>query len=199
MTVATDRAVLEHLFETTGGEDWTDKTNWLTDAPLSTWFGVSTDVEGRVADLSLRRNNLVGRIPSALGELDRLFSLRLNENELHGRVPAELAKLKRLRDLILSRNELDGSLPAEMGSMVGLEYLSVSSTNVSGPIPEAWAQSQAQCFLLRRYRVVRASFTRGLAEDHREDDRRSRPLCAHNSRSGRAHGALSCDWRSELE
>ena len=47
---AADRAGLETLYDATGGANWTDSTNWLTDAPLSAWFGVSTDT-GRLPSL----------------------------------------------------------------------------------------------------------------------------------------------------
>ena len=34
-----DREVLEALYDATGGESWTDSTNWKTAAPLGEWFG----------------------------------------------------------------------------------------------------------------------------------------------------------------
>ena len=48
-----DRRVLETLYRATGGDDWTDNTNWLTDAPLGDWYGVEADEDGRVAGLRL--------------------------------------------------------------------------------------------------------------------------------------------------
>ena len=35
--VATDRAALVALYDATGGETWTNSTNWKTDAPLGEW------------------------------------------------------------------------------------------------------------------------------------------------------------------
>ena len=43
-----DRAILVALYEATNGANWTNKTNWLSDRPLSEWFGVRTDANGRV-------------------------------------------------------------------------------------------------------------------------------------------------------
>ena len=43
-----DRDVLEILYEATGGPNWTNSNNWLTDAPLRDWYGVGVDGEGRV-------------------------------------------------------------------------------------------------------------------------------------------------------
>ena len=38
-----DRAALVALYNATDGPNWVDNTNWLTDAPLGEWYGVSTD------------------------------------------------------------------------------------------------------------------------------------------------------------
>ncbi len=52
-SAATDRAALEALYRATGGDGWTDNTNWLTDAPLGNWFGVEAGEDGRVTGLRL--------------------------------------------------------------------------------------------------------------------------------------------------
>ena len=56
-------------------QNWTDKTNWLTDSDLSTWYGVTVS-NGRVTKLELKENNLTGAIPPELGNLSSLDSLR---------------------------------------------------------------------------------------------------------------------------
>jgi len=60
----TDRAVLEALYEATGGPDWVHSENWLTDAPLGEWYGVEVDSLGRVVVVRLFANGLRGRIPA---------------------------------------------------------------------------------------------------------------------------------------
>ncbi len=140
ITPSPDREVLEALYRATGGDDWTDHTNWLTDAPLSDWVGVRTDESGRVDFLDLGNNNLNGAIPASIGQLDRLFILDLRRNPLQGPIPPELGNLKQLRDLILDNTELSGSLPPEMGDMTGLRSLGVSKTRLSGPLPETFAR-----------------------------------------------------------
>ena len=63
-----DRAVLEALYHATGGPNWTNDTNWLNNAPLSTWHGVAIDsTTGRVTHLRLQNNGLTGRIPNGCG------------------------------------------------------------------------------------------------------------------------------------
>ena len=63
-----DRAALVVLYNATGGANWTNNTNWLTDAPLSEWFGVTTQ-SSRVVGLRLAGNGLSGALPPALGDL----------------------------------------------------------------------------------------------------------------------------------
>ena len=58
----TDREALIALYNATDGENWKDNDNWLSDAPLSRWHGVTTDDDGNVTVLDLGRNNLSGEI-----------------------------------------------------------------------------------------------------------------------------------------
>ena len=135
-----DRAVLETFYRATGGDDWKDNSNWLSDAPLGDWYGVRVDGDGLVKNLSLRNNNLTGQIPAAIGLLDSLFILDLSNNALTGPIPLSIGRLAGVRDLNLGRNEqLDGPLPPEMGNMTRLEFLNVSSTGLSGPLPETFS------------------------------------------------------------
>ena len=66
-TVATDRAALMALYNSSGSAFWTDHTNWGSNEPLGTWYGVTTDANGRVTALNLFYNRLRGTIPDSLG------------------------------------------------------------------------------------------------------------------------------------
>ena len=69
---STDRAALLALFRSTHGSGWKNSNNWNTTAPLSEWYGVYVDHEGRVVKLWLPDNNLQGRYAYAyLGLLCR--------------------------------------------------------------------------------------------------------------------------------
>ena len=135
-----DRQVLDTLFRVTGGETWTDTTNWLSDEPLSEWFGVETNEAGKVTGLSLGGNNLAGSIPAVVAELDDLVTLDLSANALAGEIPRELRELQQLRDLLLDGNALEGLLPWNLGYMAGLRYLQIGDNKLSGVVPRQFAR-----------------------------------------------------------
>jgi hypothetical protein len=60
---AKEKAILTTFFEATGGSGWNDNTNWCSDLPVSQWYGILTDLDGFVTDISLQFNNLTGTIP----------------------------------------------------------------------------------------------------------------------------------------
>ena len=105
---AGDRDALVALYNATGGENWTNNGNWLSDGPLDDWHGVTADSSGRVVRLSLSFNELTGPIPGELGGLSNLESLSLSSNRLTGPIPGELGSLSNLESLYLSFNELTG-------------------------------------------------------------------------------------------
>ena len=131
---AEDRDALVALYHATGGDGWTDRTNWLTGADLSTWHGVTVS-DGRVAQLGLYRNNLSGSIPPALDDLSNLEGLLLYSNALSGPIPSELSNLSNLTKLWLHRNALSGSIPSELGNLSNLESLALSGNALGGSIP----------------------------------------------------------------
>ncbi len=130
-----DRAALVALYNATNGPNWANNDNWLTDAPLSEWHGVTTDDDGRVVDLTLSENRLSGEMPRELGNLDKLRKLWLPRNRLTGEIPRELGKLSGLLFLELSSNQLNGEIPPELGNLTRLNVLSLSINNLSGEIP----------------------------------------------------------------
>ena len=132
---ATDREVLEMLHDATGGRDWIDARNWLTDAPLAEWRGVEVDDQGRVVELRLWDNGLAGRLPPEFGELTHLEYLRLSDNGLTGAIPPELGGLSSVTHLALDGNALSGPLPPELSGLPALEELRVENNDLSGALP----------------------------------------------------------------
>ncbi len=148
----TDREVLMILFNGGRSHVWPRKENWGTDAPLSTWAGVSTDEEGRVTALSLPENQIgggAGGIPPELGNLDRLEILDLSRNSFSGVIPPELGSLERLTTLDLSLNRfIITPIPPEFGNLANLRSLNLKGIDIRGSLP-------AQLFGLTGLEVLR--------------------------------------------
>ena len=81
----TDREALVAIYDATNGEFWARRQNWLSNAPIGTWHGVTTNASGRVTELNLSENQLAGEIPSELGSLASLQELHLWGNGLRER------------------------------------------------------------------------------------------------------------------
>ena len=88
-----DRDVLVSLYRATNGDGWTNNQAWLSDAPLGEWYGVITDNNGLVTELDLSDNKLSGEILVDLHRLDKLELLSLRGNQLTGRIPESLCSI----------------------------------------------------------------------------------------------------------
>lgn len=160
---AAECQALNALYNQTGGNQWTDSTNWLTSGPAADRFGITVEgghvteidlsfnnltgtfptdlvhhfleslVNLRTLDLLL--NNLTGTIPPELGNMTSLEWIYLNQNDFTGEIPPELANLPNLLRLNLSDNNLSGSIPSELGNMTSLYILDLYDNNLSGEIP----------------------------------------------------------------
>ena len=129
-----DREILVALYNATDGPNWGSAYNWLTDAPLGSWYGVDVDTLGRVTVLRLPLNNLSGSLPAELTNLASLTYLDLGKNELTGPIPPELGNLTNLTDLDLGNNDLSGPIPPELGNLTNLTDLDLGN-KLTGPIP----------------------------------------------------------------
>eukprot|EP00752_Nemacystus_decipiens_P009015 g8047.t2 len=141
----TDRDVLLHLYRTTCGGSWKYRGGWAENAhDPSSWYGVTTNEDGRVEKLELQGgyfglrfegNNLTGVIPPQLGRLTALTKLDLTGNKLSGEIPRDLGKLRALKHLMMPHNELSGTIPPELGRLVALQRLSLAGNYLTGRIP----------------------------------------------------------------
>ena len=140
-----DRAALMALYNATDGPNWVDNTNWLTDAPLGEWYGVSTDAAGRVVRIDLAgrydyearqyvSHGLRGELPAELANLTNLTSLYLSHNDLSGPIPPRLGGLASLEFLNLAGNGFAGPIPPELGGLASLESLNLGGNGCAGPI-----------------------------------------------------------------
>ena len=131
--------MLVAIYNATDGANWKENDNWLSDAPISSWRGVNTDIRGRVVEIILDDMGLAGDLPQKIGLLDRLRHLGLARNKLTGTIPRELANLARLQSLHLQENEFTGEIPEALGELSNLEVLDLSSNNLKGAIPRKLA------------------------------------------------------------
>ena len=122
-SVKTDREALVALYNATDGENWRlGSGNWLSDAPLGEWGGVTTNEDGRVTKLYIFDRSLSGEIPPELGSLSNLTFLYLRGNALSGEIPAELGSLSYLKRLELRNNELSGCVPSSLEDQLDFNY-----------------------------------------------------------------------------
>ncbi len=112
-----DHAPLVALYGATSGKDWINSKNWLSDAPLGAWHGVSTNALGQVTELNLVRLGLIGEIPAELGDLANLEFLNLADNQLSGEVPPELGRLTNLKYLWGQGNQFSGCIAPDLPEM----------------------------------------------------------------------------------
>ncbi|MDE0126002.1 MAG: M12 family metallo-peptidase [Bryobacterales bacterium] len=138
-----DRRALEAFYDSTGGPNWTDSTNWKTSAPLEEWYGVRTDAAGRVKELNLNAVGLTGTIPPVLGSLTKLKWIYLSDNSLTGPIPPELANLAELEVLAFPMNDLTGPIPAWLGNLPNLRVIQLYENDLTGPIPSNLANLAA--------------------------------------------------------
>ena len=85
--------------------------------------------------LNLSQSELVGGIPSEIGNLINLSELNLSYNQLTGEIPEEIGNLDKLSNLNLSSNQLTGEIPEEIGDLVNLSKIYLNHNNFSGDIP----------------------------------------------------------------
>lgn len=135
---AREREVLIELYEKTGGDYWTNNTNWCSDAPVSEWDNITVNEDGLVTDIGLYNNNLTGELPGSLYEIENLRSLVLNYNKITGEIPKDFGKMKNLYLLYLDSNNLTGSIPAELGNLTELEYLTLGRNSFNSGIPSTF-------------------------------------------------------------
>jgi Leucine-rich repeat (LRR) protein len=117
----TEKSILINFYESTMGDNWKDKTNWKTNEPICSWYGVTCELGSSDSDnddqgitsIDLSHNNLNGKIPSDFWKLPHLKHLNLRNNLLtsasfDGLLTADATRDKRspIELLTLSENHL---------------------------------------------------------------------------------------------
>lgn len=129
------RAALVALYHATDGDDWNNNSNWLSDAPIGEWYGVTTDDRDRLIELDLSQNQLSGEVPAQIGRLTDLQKLNLWGNQLQGEIPPTIGSLTNLSSLSFWGNHLEGEIPTEIGRLTNLTVLSFGTNALRGELP----------------------------------------------------------------
>ena len=200
---ASYRAALVALYEAADGPNWTVSTNWLSDEPVYTWFGVRTNGRGRVTELNLaglgldgeipveigdltklrwlnlaRNSDLTGDLPAEMAQLTELEGLALGENDHTGPVPSWLGDLTKLRELGLGHNQLTGTIPIELRQLTGLEVLYLGGNGLIGSVPDWLGEFESLNYLYLSGNSFTGCLPAGLGNFQRDDiDQLGLPTC----------------------
>src|SRR5687768_5680256 len=87
-----DSLALVDLYDSTNGNNWTNKTGWLT-GPVKNWFGIQLNSNGFGIGIGLHSNGLTGNIPASIGNFSQLQALTLGSyvgisNQMSGTIPS---------------------------------------------------------------------------------------------------------------
>lgn len=128
---------LVSFYNATNGANWNNNTDWLSEAPVENWYGVTVEND-RVKQLNLGSNELSGQLPNDLGILTELRSLYLWNNGLSGPLPNVFSSLSHLINIDVSINHLEGPLPESLSDLDKLESLFIRDNRLSGTIPQSF-------------------------------------------------------------
>jgi len=136
---AVELAALKDIYDSLGGSGWTTKTNWptpgnwpatATAAQMGTWFGI-TVTNGDVSTIFLAVNNLVGKIPSSVGNLTALTGLAMYHNTITGKIPSSIGNLTKMVNIRLYENQLSGAVPSSIGNLTQMTMLNLVTNKLT--------------------------------------------------------------------
>lgn len=114
----TDSLALVALYQSTGGNQWTNATNWLT-GTVDTWFGVTVNGQSITA-VELPVNNITGPLAEPLVDILSLQTLNFSKNKLTA-IP-DFTLNREISSLNVSDNNLDFVSLEPNASVPGLNY-----------------------------------------------------------------------------
>jgi len=154
-----ERNALEVVFNKCNGPGWDSKINWLNESTsICLWGGIRCDVDGKISEIELHSNSLVGTFPSSVvfNGIPTLTKLVLDGNRVEFNFEGmdkasnlnylDLTKVKltsfagvsnasNLENLFLSSSNLKGTFPSEILELSNLIRLSLPLNDLSGSIP----------------------------------------------------------------
>lgn len=141
-SLATDEQNLRKIFAALNGPTWRQQQFWTKDNNPCGWVGISCvdqDTKkntGRVTAINLPNNNLNGKLPREIWNLDRLQILWLPNNGITGEISASgITQARMLKVLNLKNNKLTGQIPSTIGKARNLRSINLSNNQLTGMIP----------------------------------------------------------------
>lgn len=135
IAISQDSLRLVSVYKSTDGPNWINSTNWLSDLPVSEWYGITVQ-DSAVTAIELPRNHLSGQMPEDIGQMVSLEILNLSDNNISGELPVSLKNSVKLKSLDLSHNQLSGNPVNILYSMNDLISLDLSYNNFNGSVPK---------------------------------------------------------------
>ncbi|NME70209.1 T9SS type A sorting domain-containing protein [Flammeovirga aprica] len=118
---------LVDIYNKLGGDFWKNTNNWMTDADVSEWYGVSV-IDRKVVAINLSNNGLWGTIPPSIAHLQYITSLDLSVNGISGMDAPEM-EMPLLEELSLHRNYIQ-ALPDSLNRMSALSTLRLTNNTL---------------------------------------------------------------------
>ena len=112
------------------GPNWINHHNWFSKAPIGEWYGLTTNAQGEVTQISLPQNGLTGTFPIEVAFLANLERLSLQGNQLTGSIPPPLEELAGLEWLYLAQNQLTGCIPIALNALTNTDLSDLGLPNV---------------------------------------------------------------------
>ena len=137
------KKILIDLYQSAGGYDWIDDSNWQQQQDVCTWKGVFCydgssypDRRGHIQQIDLSHNNLHGTVSASFYGLPYLESITFEGNpDLVVDLSSGLASAQFLRFLNLSETQVQNL--DSVRNAPSLEVLHIREMNLSGPIPQS--------------------------------------------------------------
>jgi Leucine-rich repeat (LRR) protein len=164
-TIGAQYSALKSLYDATNGLYWAWKNQsiygsiWTFSSPypdpcVDNWQGVNCiclqqTQKCYLVSLRLPSYQLVGELPSSIGNLSTLQVLDLSSNELDSTAPSTIAQMASLRTLSLANNKLAGSLPSDWSELSNLTELYLAENNFNGNLSLLSHWSSLETVLLR--------------------------------------------------
>ena len=145
-----DKQALEDLYYYMGGVAWVKSDGWMKGDPCGDkWFGVCCSESGRVTELRMPSNLVLGQLTSSIASLTELEVLVLYNNSMQGALPPELFSMDKLQIVDLSSNMFTAGIPEKI-LLPQLTNLTLANNQLQGYLPAKWDTPNLKHILLYR-------------------------------------------------